>query len=202
MSGKEKAGMKQSKVIGLTGGSGSGKSTVAKVFAEYGAVIIDADKISHEITDSDETVLAKIRQEFSEDVFEKGILCRKKLGKIVFSDKEALGKLNAILHPAIAEKILSIAKKSTSEIIIIDAPLLFAVKELVEICDEIVTVCAPDDLRINRISARDGITKEEAEKRISAQMPQEKLAEMADVVFVNDGDIGKIRSEIVGYLGK
>ncbi|MBR2394277.1 MAG: dephospho-CoA kinase [Candidatus Methanomethylophilaceae archaeon] len=65
--------MKQSKIIGLTGGSGSGKSTAAEVFAEFGAAIIDADKISHEITDSDATVLAKIRQEFSEDVFENGI---------------------------------------------------------------------------------------------------------------------------------
>ena len=194
--------MKQSKIIGLTGGSGSGKSTAAEVFAEFGAAIIDADKISHEITDSDATVLAKIRQEFSEDVFENGILCRKKLGKIVFSDKEALKKLNSILHPAIAEKILAIIKNSTSDIIIIDAPLLFAVKELVDICDETVAVTAPDEIRVKRISARDGITKEEAEKRLASQMPQEKIAEMADVVFVNDGDIGKIRSEIVGYLGK
>lgn len=194
--------MKQSKVIGLTGGSGSGKSTVAQIFAEHGAAIIDADKISHEITDSDATVLAKIRQEFSEEVFENGILCRKKLGKIVFSDKEALKKLNAILHPAIAEKILAIVKKSTSDIVIIDAPLLFSVKELVDICDEIIAVCAPDDVRIDRISARDDITKEEAKERIASQMPQEEIAKRASVVFVNDGDIGKIRSEIVGYLGK
>lgn len=194
--------MKQSKVIGLTGGSGSGKSTAAQIFAEYGVQIIDADKISHEITDSDATVLAKIRERFSESVFENGILCRKKLGKIVFSDKQALKQLNSILHPAIAEKILAIVKRSTSDIIIIDAPLLFAVKELVEICDEIVAVCAPEDVRINRISARDGITKEEAKMRILSQVPQEELEKKADVVFVNDGDIGKFRSEIVGYLGK
>lgn len=202
MSGKEKAGMKQSKVIGLTGGSGSGKSTIAKIFAEFGATIIDADKISHGITDSDETVLAKIRQEFSDDVFENGVLCRRALGKIVFSDEEALGKLNAILHPAIAEKILAIVKNSRSEIVIIDAPLLFSVKELVEICDETIAVTAPDDVRIDRISVRDGITRDEAKNRLASQVPQEKLAEMSDVVFVNDGDIAKIRSEIVGYLGK
>ena len=105
--------VEKGELTALIGNSGSGKSTAAEVFAEFGAAIIDADRISHEITDSDATVLAKIRQEFSEDVFENGILCRKKLGKIVFSDKEALKKLNSILHPAIAEKILAIIKNST-----------------------------------------------------------------------------------------
>ena len=194
--------MMRNKVIGLTGGSGSGKTLAAKTFEEFGALVIDADKISHGITDSDEKVLSKIRKTFSDKVFENGKLIRKELGKIVFSDKTALEKLNRILHPVIAEKIKNIAESSEKEVVVIDAPLLFAVKELVEMCDEIVTVCAPDEMRIDRIMSRDGILREEAEKRISSQMSQEEMAGMSDVVFINDGDAEKFRREIIGYLGK
>lgn len=194
--------MKQNKVIGLTGGSGSGKSVAAKIFEEYGALVVDADKISHEITDSDEKVLERIKDEFSEKVFENEKLSRKALGKVVFGDKTALEKLNRILHPVIAEKIGNIVKNSGKKIVVIDAPLLFAVKELVDLCDETVAVCAPEEMRINRIIARDGLSREEAEKRISSQVPQEKTAAMADVVITNDGDMEKFRRDIVGYLGK
>jgi len=194
--------MKQNKVIGLTGGSGSGKSVAARIFEEYGALTIDADKISHQITDSDEKVLAKIKEEFSDEVFENGRLSRKALGKVVFKDKTALEKLNRILHPVIAEKIKSIVENTDKEIIVIDAPLLFAVKELVDLCDETVAVCAPEEMRINRIIARDGLTRMEAERRIFAQTPQEKIAELADIVITNDGDMEKFRRDIVGYIGK
>ena len=194
--------MKQNKVIGLTGGSGSGKSVAARIFEEYGALTIDADKISHQITDSDEKVLAKIKEEFSDEVFENGRLSRKALGKVVFKDKTALEKLNRILHPVIAEKIKSIVENTDKEIVVIDAPLLFAVKELVDLCDETVAVCAPEEMRINRIIARDGLARVEAEMRIFAQTPQEKIAELADIVITNDGDMEKFRRDIVGYIGK
>lgn len=194
--------MKQNKVIGLTGGSGSGKSTVAGIFKEYGAFVIDADKISHQLTDSDEMVLRKIKEAFSEKVFENGVLSRKALGKIVFSDKNALKTLNGIVHPAVAAKTLEKIENCDSRLIIIDAPLLFDVKEIVDLCDECIAVCAPDEVRINRIVARDGICREDAEKRLASQRPQQELAEKADFVIVNDGDLEKLRSDIVGYLGK
>lgn len=194
--------MKRNKVIGITGGSGSGKSVAAKIFEEYGALTIDADKISHQITDSDEKVLAEIKEKFSDEVFENGKLSRKALGKVVFGDETALEKLNRILHPVIAEKIKSIVENTDKEIVVIDAPLLFAVQELVDLCDETVAVCAPEEMRINRIIARDGITREEAERRISSQVPQKELAGMADTVITNDGNMEKFRRDIVGYLGK
>ena len=194
--------MMPSKIIGLTGGSGSGKSVAAKIFEEYGALTIDADKISHQITDSDREVLEKIKEEFSDKVFEDGKLSRKALGRVVFGDGIALKKLNGILHPVIAEKIKSIVENTDKEIVVIDAPLLFAVKELVDLCDETVAVCAPEQERINRIIARDGLTREEAERRISSQVPQDKLAAMADTVITNDGDLDKFRRDIVDYLGK
>ena len=194
--------MKQSRVIGLTGGSGSGKSTVAKIFEEFGAFIIDADKISHEITDSDEKVLEKIRGTFSDEVFENGVLCRRALGKIVFGDKAALEKLNGILHPAIAAKTVEIIESCGSELVIIDAPLLFDVKAIADLCDETIAVCAPDEVRINRIVARDGISVELAEQRIGSQRPQQELAAMADSVIENDGDTEKLRRDVLGYLGK
>lgn len=194
--------MKQNRVIGLTGGSGSGKSVAAAIFAELGAFIIDADKISHDITDSDPKVLAKIKEEFSEKVFENGKLSRKALGRVVFGDKNALEKLNRIVHPVIAEKTKELVKSSGSRLVIIDAPLLFAVKEIVALCTETVAVCAPEEMRINRIMIRDGLTREEARMRIRSQMPQQELAEKADFVIENDGDIEKLRSDIVGYLGE
>ena len=194
--------MKQNRVIGLTGGSGSGKSTAARIFEEMGAFIIDADKISHEITDSDQTVLAKIRETFSDEVFENGVLCRRALGKIVFGDKSALEKLNRIIHPAIAAKTVEIIESCGKEIVIIDAPLLFDVKVIADLCDETIAVCASEQVRIDRIIARDGISCEMANQRINSQRSQQELAAMADTVIVNDGDLEKLRRDIVGYLGK
>lgn len=194
--------MKQNRVIGLTGGSGSGKSTAARIFEEMGAFIIDADKISHEITDSDQTVLAKIRETFSDEVFENGVLCRRALGKIVFGDKSALEKLNRIIHPAIAAKTVEIIENCGKDIVIIDAPLLFDVKVIADLCDETIAVCAPEQVRIDRIIARDGISCEMANQRINSQRSQQELAAMADTVIINDGDLEKLRRDIVGYLGK
>ena len=194
--------MKQNRVIGITGGSGSGKSTVSRIFEEFGAFIIDADKISHQLTDSDEVVLARIKEAFTEKVFENGVLSRKALAEIVFSDKNALKTLNGIVHPAVAEKTLEMIEKCGKELVIIDAPLLFDVKEIAGLCDETIAVCAPDEMRINRIMDRDGISYEMAQKRINSQRPQEELARLADRVIVNDGDPEKLRSDVIGYLGK
>lgn len=194
--------MTQNRVIGLTGCSGSGKSLAAEIFSELGAYVIDADKISHDITDFDMQVLGKIRDAFSEKVFENEKLSRKALGKIVFNDKNALAKLNSILHPAIAEKIAEVVENCGNPLIIIDAPLLFSVKEIAKLCSETVAVCAPEEVRINRIMTRDGLTYDEAIARVGSQMPQEKLAELADKVIVNDGSVKKLRSDIIDYLGK
>ena len=194
--------MTQNKVIGLTGGSGSGKSLAAEIFASLGAYVIDADRISHQLTDSDEKVLGKIKEEFSEEVFKNGKLSRKALGRIVFNDKKALEKLNSILHPAIAEKIADLVESCQKSLIIIDAPLLFSVKEIVELCTRTVAVCAPEDVRINRIMTRDGISFKEAAARINSQIRQEELAMMADRVIVNDGSVEKLRRDIIDYLGE
>lgn len=194
--------MNQSKVIGLTGGSGSGKTTVASIFKEQGAYIIDADKVSHNLTDSDHTVLNKIKEEFSEKVFEEGVLSRKALGKIVFEDKTKLEKLNKILHPKIAEKISDMVNKSGSDIVVIDAPLLFDVNDILSLCDTTVAVCASDEKRIKRIMSRDGLNYDEAIARIDSQIPQDDLARLADFVITNDDDIEKLRSVVVDYLGK
>ena len=194
--------MNQSKVIGLTGGSGSGKTTVASIFKEQGAYIIDADKVSHNLTDSDHTVLNKIKEEFSEKVFEEGVLSRKALGKIVFEDKTKLEKLNKILHPKIAEKISDMVNKSGSDIVVIDAPLLFDVNDILSLCDTTVAVCASDEKRIKRIMSRDGLNYDEAIARIDSQRPQDDLARLADFVITNDDDIEKLRSVVVDYLGK
>ncbi len=193
--------MKQNKkiVIGLTGGSGSGKSAVAKIFSEFGAYIIDADEISHSITTSDKKVLEKIEKTFPDTVTDAG-LNRRKLGSIVFADKEKLVKLNEIILPAIIDKMCLSAENSSAAITVIDAPLLFSSEKLVDLCDEIVVVAAPENVRIDRIVARDKISREEAKNRLASQVLQGELIARADKVFYNDGSLENLRSVVLDYL--
>ncbi len=186
-------------IIGLTGGSGSGKSAVAKIFSEFGAYIIDADEISHSITTSDKKVLEKIENAFPGTVTDAG-LNRRKLGSIVFADKEKLLKLNEIIHPAIIDKMCLLAKNSSAEITVIDAPLLFSSKRLIKLCDEIVVVAAPESVRIDRIVARDKISRDEAKNRLASQLSPDELIARADKVIYNDGSLENLRSVVFDYL--
>lgn len=186
------------KVLGLTGGSGSGKSTAAVILHEYGAYIIDADKIARDIVAPGETAYKKIVAYFGNGILQNdGTLNRKKLAEIVFSDKEKLEKLNEITH----SEIFAITKKLVNEhkdsLCVIDAPLLFDCPEILELCDKTAVVTADEDLRIERIVRRDGISEELAKKRIAAQKPQEYLVSRADIVWENNGNTENLRSVIV-----
>ena len=188
-------------ILGLTGGSGSGKSTAAKLFAEHGALTIDADVVYRELLQSNRQLLAELAKVFGSDILlPDGSLDRKKLGAIVFSDKLKLLMLNKITHKYITEKILNIITNEGHKhpFTVIDAAILFE-SGMADECDATVAITAPDNIRIQRICKRDGITETEAQKRISAQMPQKEMAARADFVIDTKNGIEELR-EMVGKI--
>ncbi|NLM12928.1 MAG: dephospho-CoA kinase [Epulopiscium sp.] len=182
------------KVIGLTGGSGSGKSTVVFLLSQLTKVyIIDADKIGHQIILKGKPAYYDIIQHFGREILnEEGEVNRKRLGEIVFSDKDSLNILNKITHPRIREEIIKTIKQikqssSSYNYIVIDAALLIEV-ELHKIVDEVWAVYADEEKRIQRIMKRDGIDIKQAENRIKSQMPWEEMKRYADRIIDNGID--------------
>ena len=175
-------------IIGLTGGIATGKSESAKYFKALGAYIIDADAISHELSKKGMPALKELVKSFGGDILSsRGALDRKKLAEIIFTDKEAKLKVEKILHAYIIARINEIiSKKMKKYNVVINAPLLFEVG-LDRICDKIVVIWAPYDVQARRLARRDGLSKEQVEKRISSQMPIEEKVKMADYVIDNTG---------------
>ena len=172
-------------IIGITGGSGSGKTTLLNLIRSSGGLILDCDAIYHELLLSDREMLAAIDTRFPGTV-ENGILDRKKLGAVVFSDENALLDLNAITHGAVKQEVLR-RLESAPSLAAIDAIGLFE-GGLAEICDVTVAVTAPEEHRIQRLMERDGISEDYARSRIAAQKPQEWFCSHCDRVLENDGD--------------
>lgn len=188
--------MTQNKIIGLTGGSGSGKSTVARLLCrQKGVFVIDADKIGHDIMLPGGEAYDSIISHFGSRILScDGTIDRKKLRLVVFSDKCELEALNTITHPIIAEISKNLA--SNHKFSVIDAALLFDCKPILSICSKTIVVCAPIDVRINRIMARDNLSETEAKMRINAQRPQEELIRLADFVIENSGSQSELTKRI------
>lgn len=172
-------------VIALCGRSGSGKSAVSAALEKKGAYVIDADKIGKNIMSG--KVLEKVRKCFP-DCFSGGVLVRTKLAAKVFSDGAELKALNGITHPEIRKKIENEirVKSEKFDIIIVDAAVLIEAK-MTDIADFTVAVTAPDVIRKERITARDGLTEKQAEARLSAQMADDYYIKNTDYSVVNDG---------------
>jgi len=182
-------------IIGLTGGIATGKSESAKHFKKLGAYIIDADAVSHELTAKGMPALKELVKYFGKGILKAdGSLNRKKLAEIIFTDPQSKLRVEKIIHPYIISCVNEIiSKKYRKYDIIINAPLLFEVG-IDRICDKIVVVWAPYDTQVKRLMSRDGITKEQADRRINAQMPIEEKVKMADYVIDNSGskkDLGE-----------
>lgn len=178
------------RITGLTGGSGAGKSALCELLAGKGCVIIDADRIARSVTAAGSPVLPELARAFGEDILnENGELDRRKLASRAFFSEENAKKLSSITHPAIIEQCRRAALLAAHEgrRVIVDAPLLFS-SGLDTICDDTARVIAPAEVRIRRITERDGITREEAEKRLSVQNEELALAGRADLTLVNDGE--------------
>ena len=183
-------------LIGITGGSGSGKSAAARVFAENGAHIIDADKEARTVTKKGSPALSDIKKSFgSEYIGDDGELQRKKLGSLVFSDRKKLDELNKIINKYIRLDIDEKIKNAESSIVVLDAPLLIEYG-LDKKCDYVIAVLADRDIRIKRITERDGLSYEDAETRINSQKNDEYYLEKADYIVYNNHTEEEIKSQI------
>ena len=192
------------KVIGLTGGTGSGKSVVSKSFAAAGAVIVDADKIAHEIILKGEPAYQEIIEYYGTGILdEDGNIIRKKLGEIVFNDKEKLAFLNQCTHKYITAEVkrqIADAKaEGTATAIIVDAPLLLEAK-LETVCDLVWVVYAEPEVRAQRVMARDGITYELAKARIANQKSWDEYKAAADAVIDNSKDLLYLEGQLTEIL--
>ncbi len=174
--------------IGLTGKTGAGKSTVAAYLKEKGCYIIDGDVIARQITEKSSPVLGELQKAFGEDILdEKGELIRKRLAERAFSSRKNTDLLNSITHPAIKKKCEDEIERAAKEgytVSVIDAAALLD-SSCKDICDKIVVVTAPEEIRLERILERDGITTEQAMTRIKAQKSDEYYFSYADIIIRN-----------------
>ncbi len=186
-----------SKIIGLTGGIGSGKSTVAAYFLSQGIPIYTADIEAKNILDT-EDISKTIESVFGTSVFTDGKVDRKKLSATVFSNADKLEKLNAIIHPAVLQHFKEWTLRNQDfPILIKEAAILFESGGAAN-CDAVITVTAPVDLRIDRVMRRDNVTREEVLQRIDNQWTDEQRIEKSDFVIENtDLNIAMKQSEAI-----
>lgn len=174
------------KVIGLTGGIACGKTTLAQMLAKCGAAVIDADAISRRLTGEGGEALPFIRQSFGDRVFTKeNSLDRQKLGEVVFGNEDSRQKLNAILHPMVyrrMEQELAKCRETNTRVVVLDVPLLFETGGE-KLADLVVCAVAPQEIQIQRLASRNGLSREEALSRILSQMPNEEKARRSHVVI-------------------
>lgn len=190
--------------IGLTGGIATGKSTVASLLAERGANVIDLDRIAREIVEPGQPALARIAERFGQAVLrEDGTLDRKKLGAIVFSDANERKALESITHPAIRavmkERMAKYEQEEPEKLVVVDVPLLYE-SRLESYFDHVMVVYVPRDEQLRRLMHRDGISAEDARKRLDAQMDIEEKKSRADIVIDNTGDAEHTKRQIERWM--
>ncbi|MDR5684229.1 MAG: dephospho-CoA kinase [Armatimonadota bacterium] len=189
------------KVVALTGGIASGKSTVARLLRELGAEVIDADQIAREVTAPGQPALAEVVAAFGEAyLLPDGGLDRRKLGELVFADPQARAKLNAIVHPRVRARLREarerIARERPDTVLVMDIPLLFEsdVPDY-EGMDAIVVYASPET-QIARLMARDGLSRDQAQARLRAQIPLADKLPRARWVVHNDGPLADTRTQV------
>lgn len=173
--------------VGLTGGMGSGKSTVARRFAELGAVIIDADQIARDVVEPGEPALAELAEAFGEGILlDDGSLNRGELAKRAFVSAEKTELLNSITHPRIEQRTEEQFIAAGDAIIVFDSPLLIEMGQS-EAQDLVVVVHTPVEVRLDRLVESRGVDREDAKQRIAKQISDDKRLQFADVVLENSG---------------
>lgn len=191
------------KIIGLCGGSGSGKGAVGNIFSKNGYLTIDTDKVYRDITDNKSKCLDALICEFGAEILNSNAtLDRKALGKIVFNDKKKLRMLNDISHAFILQRVREIIKEAESLNycgVVVDAPLLYESGFHKE-CDAVVAVIADRDIRIKRIVARDLIDEESAIKRIDSQISDNELSARADYTIVNNEGLAVLEARVTDFI--
>jgi dephospho-CoA kinase len=195
-------------IAGLTGTIGTGKSTVAAMFADLGAFIIDADKLAHQVVEPGQKALQEIVDFFGKDILNQdGTLNRQKLADIVFKDKDKLAKLNSIVHPAVLNEDARLVEQQKAlnpdGLIVKDIPLLLELgpeiaRKMVEII--IVVYCSPP-VQLKRLIAR-GMAESDAQNRIKTQIPVNEKMKSADFIVNNDGTLEETRQQVVQIYNK
>ncbi len=186
--------------FGLTGGVASGKSTVARMFEELGAKVIEADRIGHELLGSTQPPYNEIVRRFGKELLDaSGEIDRRRLGAIVFSDAAKLRELNAILHPRIIERVEAEAQRYHAQdpraVILVDAALIFEAGIGGRFAKVIVAWCPPE-MQIERLMAKAGLSRKEAEQRVASQIPSDEKRRRADYVIDCSGSPEDTRKQV------
>lgn len=187
--------------IGLTGGIGSGKSTVSSRLAELGAFIVDADLVAREIVEPGQPALAELAEAFDGVLNPDGTLNRAELARQAFATPEATKKLNAITHPRIrarTEELFKQGRESGAEVLVYDMPLLIENGEVNKV-NHVLVVDAPDELRIERLVQHRGLDEDDARRRIAAQIDRETRLSAADTVLDNSGSLEDLLTQVDGF---
>ena len=184
-------------ILGITGGTGCGKTTLLQLIRQRGGLVLDCDEIYHQLLISDRALLEALHQRFPL-AFSDGNFDRKKLGSIVFADARALRDLNAITHSAVRQEVLR-RLEDAPPLAAIDAIGLFE-SGLNRLCDLTVAVTAPEEVRVQRLVQRDGISPEYARSRIAAQHSPQWFAERCDAVLENNGTAEEFRKKSIAFL--
>ncbi|MFQ5826181.1 MAG: dephospho-CoA kinase [Dehalococcoidia bacterium] len=187
------------RVIGLTGGIGSGKSTVSGFLAELGAVILDADKVGHELLHPDTETARRVIATFGQDIVKpNGEVDRSRLGEKVFNNPEALKQLNAIVHPALVQRLrerLAELREGGGKVVVVEAAIMIEAGWQ-SLADEIWVTLAPEDTVVERLTANKGLSEAQVRARIRSQMPVEEKAKWATEVIDTTGSLEEVRSRV------
>ena len=191
--------MRDCYIVGLTGGSGSGKSEAARILAGFGAAHINVDKEARVVMDEPDALIALERELGSLVIGDDGKFARKRVADIAFRDKNFLSILTRISHAFITRRILDIlddiTKKNPGSVIVIDAPIPIE-RGFLDKTDEVWVMKADYDIRLNRIITRDGIGEEEAITRINAQLSDYEYEKLADIVILNNGAYAELKEKL------
>jgi len=187
-------------VVGVTGSIGSGKSEVARVFAENGAFVIDADREAKELIKKGEAGYEAIVREFGEEILdERREIDRRKLASRIFGDVEEVARVNRLIHPLLHKRIVDnlrrLRMRGNRKMVVIDAPLLIEAGFHTMVDEVILVIPGDPGEALSRAARRIGISLEEAKRRLACQMPLEEKEKVADTVIVNDGTLEALREK-------
>lgn len=182
--------------VGLTGGIGSGKSTIARLFADKGIPVIDADVITRQLVEPGEAALKEISELLGKEfISEDGHLDRARLREVIFENEATRKRLEAILHPRVAKAIADEVSSVTSTYCIIVIPLLFEADQQ-HLVDRVLVIDAPEELQINRVLARDHVDAEKVRQIMASQLDRNSRLTRADDVIVNEGDESELKEQV------
>ncbi len=183
-------------IIGLTGNIATGKSTVARMLRDLGATVIDADRVAHEVMRAGTPVHRAVVEAFGPQVLRPdGEIDRARLGAMVFSDPQALARLEAIVHPAVLEEVARRIAAAPTLVVVVEAIKLIE-SGMAEGFDALWVTTCPFEEQVRRLMADRGLTRQEAELRVRAQPPQEAKIARADIVISTDGSLEETRAQV------